>query len=465
MCLFLTMTVVNPLLFVACAIALSKPTFAIFDSKISSSSRNLETTLQNGVWMTTLSNNQRIPLVGFGAGNVARSHVGALTAEAIQPDKKIYLIDTAQESRNEALIAEGILAGVQRFREDDVKPEVHIVTKVWYTHLGYNRTRLAVEDSLEALRDALESDKVDIKLHIQLHWPRCFESIDWMHCDNEEANLEEKFKQVGPDPRQDPANSLKGSWKYLEDLYLSATFPVASIGVSNFALADLEELHQFARVQPFTLQVNLWSVLNDPVLVEHCRRNNIHIQVYNVLQSAMGSLQDVVKAVPSMKITPGQSVMSWLIAQNFSVFPRTSKMGRLSENSGATIASLPPLSPEQMENIGIALRRSIGEGDILPAEELPVAQSIDAFSWFLALSFLLLLGVATREPSLSSPPLKLKLKQNFGARKRLKQKGKKTAASEEKRHVGNRSPGWSFAYLWKIGTLSSAGHPYSDKIE
>ena len=159
------MTFSFPLLLTACSLALFEPAIAIFDSK--TLSQSLETVLQNGIWMTRLSNNQMLPLVGFGAGNVARSHVGALTAEAIQPDKKIYLIDTAQERRNEALIAEGILAGAQRFSKGDIKPEVHIITKVWYTNLGYNRTRLASEGSLEALRESVEGDKIDVKFHIQ----------------------------------------------------------------------------------------------------------------------------------------------------------------------------------------------------------------------------------------------------------------------------------------------------------
>ena len=106
-----------------------------------------------------------------------------------------------------------------------------------------------------------------------------------MDCEHEETLLDIKYKQVGPDPRQDPTNSLRGNWTYLEDLYLSATFPIASIGVATFALADLEELHEFARVQPHILQINLWTDLNDPFLIEHCHRQHIHVQVYNALQA------------------------------------------------------------------------------------------------------------------------------------------------------------------------------------
>jgi diketogulonate reductase-like aldo/keto reductase len=420
--------------------------------------------LHNDIRMTRLSNIQMMPLIGFGAGNVPRSHVGALVADAIQPDKKIYLIDTARESKNEALIAEGIVAGAERFNTEDVKPEIHVITKVWYTHLGYNRTKLAVEDSLEAFRDALESDKVDVKLHIQLHYPRCYKSIEWMDCDNEEAVLDEKVKQVGPDPRLDPRNSLKGSWTYLEDLYLSANFPVASIGVSNFALADLEEVQEYARVQPHTLQINMWSVLYDPLLVEHCRRHNIHLQVYNALQSTMSSLEYVAKAVPSPTMTPGQAVISWLVKQGISVFPRTSKMTRLSENSATAIASMPSFSPKQMEDIEFALRRGFGEDDII--EELPIPPSADVVSWFLAITSLIVIVVTIRAPSVSSPPKPLKATPKTGRRKRLKPKHRSREVFKERAkapvHVGRSQ--WLVSYLLKQMRLSKI-HSGQEKIE
>ena len=179
----------------------------------------------------------------------------------------------------------------------------------------------------------------------------------------------------------------------------------------------------------------------------------------------MGAVQDVAKAVPSMTITPGQAVMSWLIAQQFSVFPRTSKLGRLSENSGTTMASIPSRSLEQMESIGAALRRVFGEDDITRAEEFPIIHSDDIFSWFLVVSFLIWFGVETRAPSFSTPSETLKVKQSSGRRKRSTKKCKKTVVSKEKQRVPISSPGRQLFDVWRGVIWSSAGYPYSEKVE
>jgi diketogulonate reductase-like aldo/keto reductase len=57
---------------------------------------------------------------------------------------------------------------------------VKILTKVWYTHLGYERTKHSVYQSLTNLG----RDSIDIVI---LHWPRCNDEIEWMNCDAEEA--------------------------------------------------------------------------------------------------------------------------------------------------------------------------------------------------------------------------------------------------------------------------------------
>ena len=43
---------------------------------------------------------------------------------------------------------------------------LQVVTKVWYTHLGYGRTKLAVEDMLAGLNGCCA-------VTMLIHWPRC----------------------------------------------------------------------------------------------------------------------------------------------------------------------------------------------------------------------------------------------------------------------------------------------------
>jgi hypothetical protein len=163
-------------------------------------------TFHDGVVYAKLVNNNRIPLVGYGVGNLQHELIKGMVSSAVQDTKKIMLIDTAHASKNEHLVAEGIVKGVEKL-DKQKKTEVHVVTKVWYTLLGYERTKLSIQDSLESLRVALDHDKVNLKLHVLLHWPGCYHHVPWMDCEREEQNLPEHIKAAGPDPTLDPDNA------------------------------------------------------------------------------------------------------------------------------------------------------------------------------------------------------------------------------------------------------------------
>jgi diketogulonate reductase-like aldo/keto reductase len=331
---------------------------------------------EGGILMAHLSNNNRIPLVGVGVGNAQHEHVSAIVAEAIQNDKRIRLIDTAHASLNEGMVAEGILAGIGRLGLDE-KLEVHVVTKVWYTHLGYERTKISVDESLKALEPALASDKVSVKLHILLHWPKCYDNVEWMDCSNEEASLSDVVKNAGPDPTKDPDNAWKESWKYLEDLYLSDKYPVESIGISNFHIHDMEVMENFARIRPHVLQVNLWSLLYDTSLVDYCHKHRIHVQVYNAIQGtivqperaprAFHYIQKVANEITQeleLSVTPGQVILAWLIQHGVSVIPRTSRLNRLEENSAVSVSTIPALTETQVESIAHAVEAYMSGSDM-----------------------------------------------------------------------------------------------------
>jgi len=343
-------------------------------------------TVENGVVYAPLRNNSRIPLVGFGVGGLKREVVASRVAEAIQDDKKTRLIDTSQVSGNEALVAEGILQGAQRMNE---KVEVHIVTKIWYTHLGYQRTKLSVEESLTAFQPLLESDQVDVRLHFLLNWPHCYDEVHYMNCDNDEANLPEHVKSAGPDPTKDRSGAWKDSWRALEDYYRSGEYPIESIGVSNFHVHHLEEMESFARVQPHVLQANLWSLIYDHHLVEYCHKRNIHVQAFNVLRGtllrpevaphAFHHIQNVAIGLSGQgesAYTPAQVVLAWLVQHGVSVVPSTSSMDRLAENSASAVSGIPVLSDGQIETLAHAVEAYLSGKD-MPAD-IPVKVTFHA---------------------------------------------------------------------------------------
>jgi diketogulonate reductase-like aldo/keto reductase len=210
---------------------------------------------EDDILWTTLSNGSKFPLVGFGVGNLQHELISDRIAKAISDETKTIMIDTAHASRNEGMVREGIAKGLK----GSTAKEIHVVTKVWYTHLGYERTKLSVKASLEALKHP------KIKVHILIHWPRCNDEIPWMNCLEEEHDLPDEVKKAGRPPHEYKKSAFLDSWAALEDIYLgkiklgTGLPKVASIGVSNFALEDFKALEATQRMSPHILQVRIFS--------------------------------------------------------------------------------------------------------------------------------------------------------------------------------------------------------------
>lgn len=343
----------------------------------------------NGVVFAKLVNNNRIPLVGYGVGNLNPELVKPMVSSALKENKKIQLIDTSHASKNEHLVAEGIVKGIESLNKQK-KTEVHVVTKVWYTHLGYERTKISIRESLESLRPALDHPQVNLRLHVLLHWPRCYENVPWMDCAQEERMLPEHVKAAGPDPSLDPDNAWKQSWKALEDMYLSDEYPIASIGLSNFHLKEIEQVEAFAQIHPHVIQMNLWSLLYDARLIDYCHKHRIHVQAYNVVHGTVSNPDNAPSAYRHLEkvanelsqeigeqLTPTQIVLAWLIQHGVSVIPRTTNVVRLEENSAVSLLNIPAFSDHQVETVAHAVEAYLSGDDL---EDIHVSVTFHAKS-------------------------------------------------------------------------------------
>lgn len=238
------------------------------------------------------------------------------------------------------------------------------MTKVWYTHLGYERTKASFLESYNDLSPALRHSKIDLHLHVQLSWPRCYDSIEWMNCAVEEAALPPYIRAVGPDPTKNPETAWKESWESLEDLYLSGEYPIASIGLANFQLRDIESMKSFARVKPHVLQLSVWSLVYDYHLIRFCQQNEIHMQVFNALSDTVSvperapnayhrmiSVANEISLKTNNAATPGQLVLAWLVQHGISVVPKSSHFVQVKENSAVSMMNFPMLNITHVEGI------------------------------------------------------------------------------------------------------------------
>jgi diketogulonate reductase-like aldo/keto reductase len=345
---------------------------------------------------TKFRNDVQFPLVGLGVGNLQRNLVEGMIYQGLQQDKRIRMIDTAHQSGNERDVARGITTGVKALKESlkqqstDVqhqKIQVHVVTKIWYTYLGYDRTKLAVEDILKDLLEATQDPHVDLKVTLLLHWPRCYDTIPWMECEKEEEQLPARVKDAGPAPHLDKKNAWKESWMALEDIYNSADYSViAAIGVSNFEAEDLQTLLETARTLPHVSQVNVWSVINNPSLIGKFKRSRTHVQVYNVMNGILGNVFNNPKAHHHLlmvanqleqeavskgvvkegdfQVQTSQIILKWLVQSDYSIIPRTSNYERLAENSAVSLMNIPNMNDEQLEIVWKSMKALMNNHDL-----------------------------------------------------------------------------------------------------
>ena len=314
--------------------------------------------------ITTLSNGKKLPLIGMGVGNLHHDRIVDMISFAGSDECGIQLVDTAHASQNEGLVKQAI----EKYTTDK---EFHVITKVWYTFLGYERTNISVKESLQAL------DAPNIKVHILLHWPRCRDDISWMDCEGEEERLPQSVKDAGPPPHLDKDHAFLDSWRALEDMYDDDS-KIESIGISNFDMQDLKTLLAHSRVSPHILQGNVWTYVFDPRLIGYLNVHEIHFQAYNVMNGifsqtsrapnayhSLVTVADELQSHDNSVATPAQVVVRWLVQNDVSVIPRTSNKQHLQENAG-TLSAVPPLSPKQQDIVKNAVAALLRGVDLDP---------------------------------------------------------------------------------------------------
>ena len=212
-----------------------------------------------------------------------------------------------------------------------------VVTKVWHTYLGYERTLASAQELLANIKSTCPR----CRIALLIHWPRCRPEIPWMRCDDASVDAELPLSV-----RNKPLGTWRESWRALEELY-SNDDRLDAIGVSNFDLEELRDLvENWAKIKPHLVQQNVWTYVFDPEYVRLLEENKVHFQAYNVLNGILleepGSAVQARRAEAALGLLrsaapPGfsdaQIVVGWLVSQGVSVVPRASQKRHVEENA------------------------------------------------------------------------------------------------------------------------------------
>ena len=231
------------------------------------------------------ANGARIPAIGLGTWELRGRICARLVEQALR--RGYRHIDTAQIYENEREVGEGLRASKVK------RDEIFVTTKVWTTHFAPNDLERSTKESLTKLRLA----EVDLLL---LHWPN---------------------------PRVPLAETL-GALANVRKLGMAR-----HIGVSNFTVALIEEAVAACSEPLACDQVEYHPYLDQTKVREACARQGMAVVAYSpVAKGRIKNDQTLARIGQDHGKSAAQVCLRWLIQQNVSAIPRTSRIERLSEN-------------------------------------------------------------------------------------------------------------------------------------
>jgi diketogulonate reductase-like aldo/keto reductase len=228
-----------------------------------------------------LADGNEIPLLGLG---VWQARDGRECEDAVRWALELGYrhVDTAQAYRNEASVGRALRdSGVPR-------EEVFITTKF---HPG----RDDAEEEAKRSLDRLGVEQVDLYI---IHWP-----------------------QGGP------------TWAWDGMQRAQASGYARSIGVSNYSLAQLDELLGVADIPPVVDQVQFNPFAHRRGLLEGCDARGVAIEAYSPLGTGrhLGDAR-VREIADRVGRTPAQVLVRWCLERDLVVLPKSTHRERIEEN-------------------------------------------------------------------------------------------------------------------------------------
>jgi 2,5-diketo-D-gluconate reductase B len=256
------------------------------------------------------ANGARIPAIGLGTWELRGRGCARLVEQALRFGYRH--IDTAQVYENEREVGEGLRAsGVRR-------DEVFVTTKIWTTHFAPNDLERSTKESLAKLRIS----EVDLLL---LHWPN----------------------------PQVPLAETLGALARVRQLGMSR-----HIGVSNFTVALIEEAIAVCPEPLACDQVEYHPYLDQTKVRDACARHGMAVVAYSpIAKGRIKNDQTLAQIGQAHGKTAAQVCLRWLVQQNVSAIPRTSKIERLSENIDIFDFALSEQEMGQISRMGSAKGR------------------------------------------------------------------------------------------------------------
>ena len=264
----------------------------------------------------SLTDDVRIPSVGFGTYLISNSEVRAAVTTAIRAGYRH--LDTAEIYRNEEGVGVAIQASLKR--EGLLREQIFVTTKLWPGNAEWGETPKTTESTVESLNASLarlQLDYVDLYL---IHAP---------------YRREQRLEQ----------------WRGLVELRRLGK--ARAIGVSNFSQAHINEITAAGLPVPDANQIELHPWSQKPELVSFLAERGIAAIAYSSLvplstwravvgqdsakteqMKADGQRTDSPFRIMARKysVSEAQVLLRWAVQKGYAVLPKSTNPERILQN-------------------------------------------------------------------------------------------------------------------------------------
>jgi 2,5-diketo-D-gluconate reductase A len=234
----------------------------------------------------TLNNGLKMPILGFGVFQIPDpKECERAVIDAIETGYR--LIDTAASYMNEESVGEGVKnSGIAR-------ADLFVTSKLWVQHTGYERTRIAIDKTLQRL----QLDYLDLYLIHQ------------------------------------PYGDVHGAWRAMEEAYRDGK--LRAIGLSNFQPDRLMDIMAFNEVKPAVNQVEVNPFHQQDEAASFMAEHGVQAEAWAPFAEGRNKLfqNEALAAIAARHgKSIGQVVLRWLVQRNIVALAKTVRRERMAEN-------------------------------------------------------------------------------------------------------------------------------------